>query len=101
MGPVGEIRFVPSWYPLVLPLFFFSFPSAELAPPFMTVCAAVESESSVKLAILYGLGNLNWFRISRLRRPSIGVSTVRKTALYPAFFARCISFRECSRSSNR
>lgn len=42
---------------------------------------SVSSSALVKLAIFRCEGRVNWLRISRLRRPSMGVSTVKKTAL--------------------
>lgn len=68
---------------------------------FASRCMGSSSSSPEKLAILRWGGSVNWFRISRLRRPRNGVSTVRNTALKPAFFARWMSLLLCAFSSNR
>ncbi len=83
MGPVGGWRVWGFWgsFGLVLVLVFCEACGGSGDDPPMTACEAEAVESSGKLAILYGLGSLNWLRISMLRRPSMGVSTVRKTAL--------------------
>lgn len=89
MGPVGATLLPLSLYPGALDdveddVFELStFELEELPPaaPSITLTLASELVSSVKFAIFRCFGSLNWFRISRLRRPSTGVSTVRKTAL--------------------